>query len=126
MAVVVEHGTFGARAAAPIAKDVMTFLFDPTQAWDTLLALEKGWAGKPQQRMAAKYSAFVSRNGGTAPPSPLPSESASASPSATPTPGPSPKASATAIPEAIAVPAAAPAPPTAPSPSPSPGASPQP
>jgi penicillin-binding protein 2 len=126
MAVVVEHGTFGARAAAPIAKDVMTFLFEPTQAWDTLLALEKGWAGTPQQRMAAKYSAFVSRNGGTAPPSPLPSESASASPSATPTPGPSPKASATAIPEAIAVPAAAPAPPTAPSPSPSPGASPQP
>ena len=117
MAVVVEHGTFGARAAAPIAKDVMTFLFDPTQGWDTLLALEKGWGGTPQQRMAAKYSAFVARSGGA--PVPVPSESATASPS--PTPSPSPASSPSASPKPTPSPAAAsPAPAPAPNPDPPP------
>ena len=67
MSVVVEHGTFGARAAAPIAKDVMTFLFDPQQAWDVLLGLEKGWGGTPTERMAAKYQAYGAQFGTTAP-----------------------------------------------------------
>ncbi len=67
IAVVVEHGTFGARAAAPIAKDVYTYLFDPAKAWDTLLEMEKGWGGTPAERMAAKYSSFVAQYGGTAP-----------------------------------------------------------
>jgi penicillin-binding protein 2 len=67
MAVVVEHGTFGARAAAPIAKDVMTFLFDPQQALATLASLEQGWGGTPTERMDAKYRAYVSRVGTTAP-----------------------------------------------------------
>jgi penicillin-binding protein 2 len=67
MSVVVEHGTFGARAAAPIAKDVMTFLFDPGKAWDSLLAMEKTWGGTPMERMDAKYRAFVSRVGTAAP-----------------------------------------------------------
>jgi penicillin-binding protein 2 len=67
MAVVIEHGTFGARAAAPIAKDVMTFLFDPATAWDTLLTLEKGWGGTPAERMAAKYQAYAAQYGATAP-----------------------------------------------------------
>ncbi|MGE3692902.1 MAG: penicillin-binding protein 2 [Novosphingobium sp.] len=67
MSVVIEHGTFGARAAAPIAKDVMTFLFDPQQAWDTLLQLEKGWGGTPSERMAAKYRSFAAQHGTTAP-----------------------------------------------------------
>lgn len=67
MSVVVEHGTFGARAAAPIAKDVMTFLFDPGKAWDSLLAMEKGWGGTPIQRMEAKYAAYSSKYGTTAP-----------------------------------------------------------
>jgi penicillin-binding protein 2 len=67
MAVVVEHGTFGARAAAPIAKDVMTYLFDPATAMNTLLALEKGWGGTPEQRMAAKYRAASAQYGTTAP-----------------------------------------------------------
>ena len=57
MAVVIEHGQFGARAAAPIAKDVMTFLFDPPKAVETLHALEKQWGGNATQRMAAKYLA---------------------------------------------------------------------
>ncbi|MBS0477324.1 MAG: penicillin-binding protein 2 [Proteobacteria bacterium] len=67
MSVVVEHGTFGARAAAPIARDVMTFLFDPGAAWDTLLAMEKEWGGTPMQRMAAKYQSFVTHYGTSAP-----------------------------------------------------------
>ncbi len=67
MSVVVEHGTFGARAAAPIAKDVMTYLFDPEQALANLAALEKSWGGTPTERMNAKYRAFVSQYGTSAP-----------------------------------------------------------
>jgi penicillin-binding protein 2 len=67
MSVVIEHGTFGARAAAPIAKDVMTFLYDPAKAWDTLLGMEKGWGGTPAERMAAKYKAYAAQYGTTAP-----------------------------------------------------------
>ncbi len=67
MAVVVEHGTFGARAAAPIAKDVMTFLFDPQTALATLASLEQGWGGTPSERMESKYRAYVSRVGTGAP-----------------------------------------------------------
>ena len=67
MSVVIEHGTFGARAAAPIAKDVMTFLFDPPKAWDVLLELEKGWGGTPSERVAAKYSAYAAQYGTSAP-----------------------------------------------------------
>jgi penicillin-binding protein 2 len=67
MSVVVEHGTMGSRAAAPIGKDVMTFLFDPTTAWDALLKLEKGWGGTPTERMAAKFQAFAAEYGTSAP-----------------------------------------------------------
>ncbi|MFM5883908.1 MAG: penicillin-binding protein 2, partial [Novosphingobium sp.] len=67
MAVVVEHGTFGARAAAPIARDVMTFLFDPAAALDTLHTLEKQWGGTPTQRMQAKYRAYAAQYGSSAP-----------------------------------------------------------
>ncbi|MFM5918161.1 MAG: penicillin-binding protein 2 [Novosphingobium sp.] len=67
MSVVVEHGTFGARAAAPIAKDVMTFLFDPGKAMATLLELEKSWGGTPTERMAARYDSYVSQVGTSAP-----------------------------------------------------------
>ncbi|MDE2435061.1 MAG: penicillin-binding protein 2 [Sphingomonadales bacterium] len=67
MSVVVEHGTFGARAAAPIARDVMTFLFDPAKALDTLHALEKQWGGTPAERMQAKYRIFAAQYGTSAP-----------------------------------------------------------
>jgi len=67
MAVVIEHGTFGARAAAPIGKDVMTFLFDPNTAWNTLLKLEKGWGGTPSERMAAEFEVFAAKYGTSAP-----------------------------------------------------------
>lgn len=67
MSVVVEHGTFGARAAAPIARDVMTYLFDPAKAYATLLELEKAWGGTPTERMAAKYRSFSAAYGTSAP-----------------------------------------------------------
>ncbi len=67
MAVVVEHGTFGARAAAPIARDVMTCLFDPEKAWAGLLEMEKTWGGTPSERLAAKYAAYTATFGTTAP-----------------------------------------------------------
>jgi len=67
MSVVVEHGTFGARAAAPIAKDVMTYLFDPQTALATLAALESSWGGTPIERMNAKYRGIVSQYGTSAP-----------------------------------------------------------
>ena len=67
LSVVVEHGTFGARAAAPIARDVLTFLFDPGKAWDTLLAMEKTWGGTPMERMDARYRAYAAQYGTSAP-----------------------------------------------------------
>ena len=67
MAVVVEHGTFGARAAAPIAKDVMTYLFDPATAMASLAELEKGWGGTPVERMSARYRSVVAKYGTSAP-----------------------------------------------------------
>jgi penicillin-binding protein 2 len=67
MATVVEHGGFGASAAAPIAKDVMTCLFDPPKAWAALLEMEKTWGGTPTERMQAKYDAYAARYGASAP-----------------------------------------------------------
>jgi penicillin-binding protein 2 len=67
MATVVEHGGFGASAAAPIAKDVMTFLFDPAKAMAGLLEMEKTWGGTPSERMAAKYRAYAGQYGASAP-----------------------------------------------------------
>lgn len=58
-AVVIEHGMGGARAAAPIAKDVLTFLYDREQAMASLEMLEAGWGGNIEQRMAAKYASFI-------------------------------------------------------------------
>jgi len=52
--VVIDHGLGGARAAAPIAKDVLTFLYDPAKAMERLAELEKGWGGDIPTRMAAE------------------------------------------------------------------------
>jgi penicillin-binding protein 2 len=61
MAVVIEHGTFGARAAAPVAKDVMTFLFDRDKALASLESLEAGWGGSLETRMEAARRAWEQR-----------------------------------------------------------------
>ncbi|GAA4769570.1 penicillin-binding protein 2 [Novosphingobium ginsenosidimutans] len=65
-AVVIEHGG-GSSAAYPIARDVMTFLFDPAKAMQVLIEMEAGWGGTPQQRMAARYSSYEARYGTSAP-----------------------------------------------------------
>jgi penicillin-binding protein 2 len=65
-AVVIEHGG-GSSAAYPVARDVMTFLFDPGKAMEVLLEMEKGWGGTPQQRMAARYRSYAAQYGVRAP-----------------------------------------------------------
>ncbi|MCL4673736.1 MAG: penicillin-binding protein 2 [Sphingomonadaceae bacterium] len=69
-AVVIEHGG-GSGAAYPIARDVMTFMFDPGKGMDALKALESQWGGTAQQRLAAKYRAYAAAAGeAAAPPAP--------------------------------------------------------
>lgn len=65
--VVIEHGMGGARAAAPVAKDVLTFLFDREQAMERLAGLEAGWGGDIATRMAAKSSAWKAAQAAPAP-----------------------------------------------------------
>ncbi|MCB2078093.1 MAG: penicillin-binding protein 2 [Novosphingobium sp.] len=65
-AVVIEHGG-GSSAAYPVARDVMTFLFDPAKALEVLNGYEKGWGGTPQQRMDRRYQTYVAQYGGNAP-----------------------------------------------------------
>jgi penicillin-binding protein 2 len=66
-AVVIEHGLGGARAAAPVAKDFYTYLYDPAKANAALEALESGWGGGIKQRMD-KQSAVWNANAATAAP----------------------------------------------------------
>ena len=61
-AVVIEHGG-GSGSAYPIARDVMTFLFDPQKGLDQLYSLEKQWGGTAQERLAKKYAAFAAQAG---------------------------------------------------------------
>lgn len=56
--VLIEHGMGGSRAAAPVARDVLTYLFDPPKAMETLAKLEAGWGGTPTQRLDAQMAAF--------------------------------------------------------------------
>ena len=49
--VVIDHGLGGSRAAAPVARDVLTWLFDKGKAMETLLEFEKNWGGTIAQRM---------------------------------------------------------------------------
>jgi len=65
-AVVIEHGG-GSGAAYPIARDVMTFLFDPAKGMEELHKLEAGWGGNAIERMAAKYAAAERQYGDSAP-----------------------------------------------------------
>lgn len=53
-AVVIEHGLGGARAAAPVAKDILTYAYDPAKAMDALNALESGWGGNVLARSATR------------------------------------------------------------------------
>lgn len=68
-AVVIEHGG-GSGAAYPIARDVMTFLFDPQKGMDALRALEAQWGGTARQRMERKYAAYAAAAGADVTPPP--------------------------------------------------------
>ena len=54
----IEHGGFGAAAAAPIVKDSMTYLFDQAKAMAALEPLEKQWGGTLLERNARQLAAF--------------------------------------------------------------------
>ena len=54
--VVIEHGLGGARAAAPVAKDVLTYLFDKPRAFASLAALEETWGGTLAERTARRQA----------------------------------------------------------------------
>jgi hypothetical protein len=55
---VIEHGMGGARAAAPVAKDMMTYMFEPDKAMQRLQAMEAGWGGDPAVRLQKKINAW--------------------------------------------------------------------
>lgn len=65
-AVLMEHGG-SSHAAFPVARDIMTWLFDQQKGMDLLLPLEKEWGGTPQERMAAKYRSYAAQYGVSAP-----------------------------------------------------------
>ena len=68
-AVVIEHGG-GSGSAYPIARDVMTFLFDPQKGMEALRALEQQWGGTAQQRLEQRYAAYAAARGATVKPAP--------------------------------------------------------
>jgi penicillin-binding protein 2 len=55
---IIEHGGFGASAAAPVVRDAMTYLFDPQKALDALAPLEKQWGGTLAERTARQSATF--------------------------------------------------------------------
>lgn len=61
-AVVIEHGG-GSGSAYPIARDVMTFMFDPQRGLDQLKALERQWGGTAQARLQQRYAAYAAERG---------------------------------------------------------------
>ena len=55
---IIEHGGFGASAAAPIVRDCMTYLFDQQKAMDALAPLEQQWGGTLLERTARRQAQF--------------------------------------------------------------------
>lgn len=64
--VVVEHGG-GSGAAYPIARDVLTYVFDKQKGMDILTELEKKWGGTPKERLDARYRTYSAQYGVGAP-----------------------------------------------------------
>lgn len=57
-AVVVEHGMSGGRAASPVARDAITYLYDRERAMADLERLEAGWGGDTFARMARQEAEY--------------------------------------------------------------------
>jgi len=55
---IIEHGGFGASAAAPIVRDSMTYMFDKQKAFAALAPLEEQWGGTLAERNARQLAAF--------------------------------------------------------------------
>jgi len=55
---IIEHGGFGASAAAPIVRDSMTYLFDKQKALAALAPLEEQWGGTLAERNARQLDTF--------------------------------------------------------------------
>jgi penicillin-binding protein 2 len=70
MGCIVEHGGFGASAAAPLVRDSMTYLFDPAKAMASLEAQEHGWGGDIKARMASARARWKLRTEAPPPPAP--------------------------------------------------------
>lgn len=64
--VVVEHGG-GSGAAYPIARDVLTYVFDRQKGMDILTELEKNWGGTAKERLETRYRAYSAQYGAGAP-----------------------------------------------------------
>ncbi|WP_438730709.1 penicillin-binding protein 2 [Parasphingorhabdus sp. DH2-15] len=56
-AVVIEHGG-GSGAAYPVARDVLTFLFDRDKAEEAIAPLERAWGGTIEERMEKQFARF--------------------------------------------------------------------
>ncbi len=68
IAVIVEHGGWGASAAAPAARDTMTYLFARDKALASLAAMEETWGGTLAERVAAKAERWRSAKALQTPP----------------------------------------------------------
>jgi penicillin-binding protein 2 len=91
VAVVLEHGISGSGVAGPIARDVMTWLYDRKKAEATLAVLEEKWGGDiPTRaaRRAAEWRAARAADAARAA-APVPAQPASPAPGARP-PAPAP------------------------------------
>jgi penicillin-binding protein 2 len=62
-AVVIDHGMGGSRAAAPVAKDVLTYLYDRNMAMESLAALEEQWGGTLAERMERRARQWSASRG---------------------------------------------------------------
>ena len=63
---IIEHGGFGASAAAPIVRDVMTYFFDKQKAFAALAPLEEQWGGTLAERNARQLAEFKAASRATA------------------------------------------------------------
>ncbi len=59
--VIIEHGIAGGRYAAPIARDVLSFLFEPERALAVLPAIEADARKRREARLAAETAADIAR-----------------------------------------------------------------
>lgn len=70
VSVIVEHGMHGGSAAAPVARDVLTYLFEPARANATLGAIEADLARRKATAEAAARAVEAAAAAALAPPPP--------------------------------------------------------